>query len=523
MSTDIDLKQLSVDRTRSAPASTGPRRPIFSRYLVPFAVIFGFLGMLGWAARDRFVTATNVTVVPVVVTRAEVQQSGTPLFQAAGWVEPSPTPILVAAQTEGIVSELLVFEGQEIEAGQSVAHLVDTDAKLALEQVHADLMFQQSALASAEAELESAQQRLKHPVHLQASVSEAESALARAEGELARIPYQVKAAQSKHEFAEKDLQAKESAGDALAARIIRQARSDRDSAHAELSELAERPERLKREVEALRARHDALSAQLRLLIEEKRQLGVAQGAHQSAQSRLKQAELAVKAAKLRLERTTINAPISGRVLALVARPGARVMGLDPNAEVKSSTIMTMYNPHQLQVRADVRLEDVPLIQGDQPVEIETASTRGRLKGRVLRATSQANVQKNTLEVKVAIIDPPPTIRPEMLVTATFLAPDLPENRSKTEQPERLLVPKQLVKSEGGQATLWVADAAGIARLQHIKLGKAGTQDLVEVVEGLTPTDRLVSGNREAMVEGLRISISGEDSTLGMANGGVSRQ
>ena len=63
-------------------------------------------------------------VVPVHVARAEVQQAGTPLFKAAGWVEPRPTPILVAALASGVVERLLVVEDQAVETGQPVAELV---------------------------------------------------------------------------------------------------------------------------------------------------------------------------------------------------------------------------------------------------------------------------------------------------------------------------------------------------------------------------------------------------------------
>jgi hypothetical protein len=205
-------------------------------------------------------------------------------------------------------------------------------------------------------------------------------------------------------------------------------------------------------------------------------------------------------------------------LSLVARPGSRVMGFDPEGEQNASTVVTLYDPRMLQVRADVRLEDVPLVEPGQAVRIETASAKEPLDGQVLYATSQANIQKNTLEVKVAISAPPQTVRPEMLVTATFLAPERPRAESdEPEQRERLLVPRQLVESAGDSPSVWVADPSGVARRQPVRLGPAGTNDLVEVVEGLMPTDRLISGGSEGLSEGDRITIRGEDSRLGMAS------
>jgi|ADGO01.1.fsa_nt_gi Multidrug resistance efflux pump len=189
MATDLDLRQLALDRTAISSLRPKRRRPVLSRYVLPGVVILGFLGMLGWAARDRMLPSKPVTVVPVVVMRAEVQRAGTPLFQAAGWIEPRPTPVLVSALAEGIIAELLVVEGQEIEAGQPVARLIDTDAKLALEQAEADLALKVAEVQSAQAELKAARLRLENPVHLQAVLSEAESLLAKTETELARLPF----------------------------------------------------------------------------------------------------------------------------------------------------------------------------------------------------------------------------------------------------------------------------------------------------------------------------------------------
>src|SRR5437667_8044645 len=139
MNANVDLRQLAVRRDLPSSHEPGRRRHLVTRYLLPGLVLLGFLGVSGWAARESFLPSQPVTVVPVVTTRAEIQQGGTPLFQAAGWVEPRPTPVLVTALAEGVVEELLVVEGQEIRAGQPVARLVEADARLALQAAEADL------------------------------------------------------------------------------------------------------------------------------------------------------------------------------------------------------------------------------------------------------------------------------------------------------------------------------------------------------------------------------------------------
>ena len=171
-----------------------------------------------------------------------------------------------------------------------------------------------------------------------------------------------------------------------------------------------------------------------------------------ARAKADQAQLTVDIAKLQLERMTIHAPISGRVLTLDSRPGKRLAGLDPISEQSSSAVVTLYDPKNLQVRVDVRLEDVPQVQIGQPVAIETAALRKPLEGKVLWVTTRADIQKNTLQVKVAINNPPLMITPEMLGQVTFLAAPQPTDTAKTkQQPLRLLIPRSLATGSEGSA------------------------------------------------------------------------
>ena len=120
---------------------------------------------------------------------------------------------------------------------------------------------------------------------------------------------------------------------------------------------------------------EALRTKLELKTDEKRALKKPQANLAGAEAKLAQAQLAVETAELRLERMTVRSPIDGRVLALNAQPGRRLMGLNAASERDASTVVTLYDPQQLQVRADVRLEDVPQVQIGQPVQISTAALK----------------------------------------------------------------------------------------------------------------------------------------------------
>jgi len=511
----LDLRALAIERPAARPSAVASRRPWITRYLVPGGIILGFVTLLGAALFDQLRPRTQVKVVPVVVTRAEVQHEGTPLFQAAGWIEPRPTAVNVAALTEGVVEELSVVEGQQVTAGEPVARLINRDANIMLRQSKISRDLREAELRSAEATCKGAKLRRENPVHLDALLADSQSLLAKVETELARIPFLVDSAQAATTYAKKNYDGKLQAGDAISERLVQQARSELDTATSTLAELEQRTPQLRREQKALEEKVLALTQQRKLLIEESRQVEEAEAQCQVARARLDEAKLAVETAELALERTVIRAPISGRVLQLVAHPGARVMGLESTAGQNSSTVVTMYDPGKLQVRADVRLEDVPLVQPGQPVEIETASSMEPLRGTVLTATSAANIQKNTLEVKVAIDSPPASIRPEMLVTATFLAPASTTEQDESNDYERLLVPRQLVETTEEGSTVWIVTPDGLAHRQTITLGKAGTEQLVEVTAGIQPTDRLIASDRQALKPDERVTISGEDVALGI--------
>jgi RND family efflux transporter MFP subunit len=419
----------------------------------------------------------------------------------------------VAALAEGVLERLLVVEGQLLKAGEPVAQLNDAEARLALKAAVADLRLRQAEVASARAARTAARTNLEQPVHLQSALAEAEGMLVQKENELSTVPYQLRAAQARLGLARIDYEGKKkaAASGSLPEIQLQQARTEQESAAAAAEELEGRAARLRREVEALRTRRDALRKRLELKTDEIRQVADAEALVEAGEARVQQAQVAVDTARLRLERMVVRAPAPGRVLALVARPGTRVMGLAPGAMQDSSTVVTLYNPELLQVRADVRLEDVPRVQPGQRVRIETpAAPAGPLDGEVLYATSQADIQKNTLQVKVAVPSPPPTIRPEMLVHVTFLAPPAAEGTETTTARLRLFVPRSLVESGEGGSRLWVADqAAGLARHRAVKLGLAGG-DLVEVIEGVSPGDRLIASGREGLRDGERIRVTGED-------------
>lgn len=515
----LDLRQLAIDRSptndQANPTSLPQRRRWLSRYLLPLSLMLGFVALLVVAAGDRLIPARSVTVIPVVVKRAELMQSGTPLFQAPGWIEPRPTAISVAAMTPGVLDELMVVAGQTVKKGEPIARLVSVDAELDLEQTKNTLRIREGELDRVQAELAAAKVRFENPVHLRVQSAEARSTLAKSETELNKLPFLIEAAESNVRYALSSMEGKQSAKGSISENTIARAVHDHAVAKTNYMELLQRQPNLIRETNALREVVATLERQLELLVEETRQLREAEAKVRSAEAYRDEARVQVRQAELALARCTVQAPIEGRILRLIASPGSRVMGLESTAGQSSSTVVEMYDPQNLQVRIDVRLEDVPMVTRGQAVEIETASSSRVCHGQVLQVTSSANIQKNTLEVKVELLEPPETVSPEMLVTATFLAPQNKESQDPGRYAERIFVPGSLIQSRDNKPFVWIIDENSTSQARTVQMGGTSSDDLVEIQSGLKVTDRLITSGLDDARNGAKVQWTGDDPRIGL--------
>jgi multidrug efflux pump subunit AcrA (membrane-fusion protein) len=187
------------------------------------------------------------------------------------------------------------------------------------------------------------------------------------------------------------------------------------------------------------------------------------------------------------------------------------MGLKPAGMADAATVITMYDPARLQVRADVRLEDVPRVRKGQPVQIATPAVRQPLLGHVIATTSFTDIQKNTVQVKVSIDDPPEVLKPDMLVEVTFLSPATASApKSGRSAPLRLVIPAELPEEENGQSFVWVADPSErVARRKAIQVGGLTPQGSREITGGLSLGDRVIRNPPAALQPGTPIEIHEE--------------
>jgi RND family efflux transporter MFP subunit len=266
-------------------------------------------------------------------------------------------------------------------------------------------------------------------------------------------------------------------------------------------------------------------AQLRLRISSHNSVCAgARAAVKRAEAQQAVARVALDEAKLNLDRMQVRAPAAGVVLSLMVAPGQRLM---PDANNPfAGVVVRLYDPEHLQVRVDVPLADAAKVRVGDTAEIttETLGTR-KFAGKVTRFVHEANLQKNTVQVKVAISDPAPELKPEMLAKARIVTGaasaasqtpgdgmgDMPGMNMGSEPPTAssgvVMVPRAaLVQMAGMPQMTWVLDQqTSTAQMRHLRLGNV-SEDSVEVLEGLRPGDRVIVNPPASIKDGTRVRV-----------------
>ena len=452
--------------------------------LLPVGLILAFLAIFGLLFGSRLIPAEEVKVAPVIARRT-AQQSASPegtkaqsktlsfevatrkenlLFQSSGWVEPDPYITNVPALVNGVVKEVHVLEGHEIKKDDLLATLIDDDAKLdvqgatrAIGTLDATQVAHCAQLPVLNAEMHAVQQRI---IAQKALLAELQDSSTR----LASVPPGSVPAQ--------DVRKAQLKVDAQQAVI--------DEANAELAGVIARINMVDLERLAVAAKISA------------------------AQTELSRKQLA-------LDRTEIKSPIDGIVLRLHAAPGKKRMleADDPN----SALIVELYEPDKLQARIDVPLTEAAALRVGQPVLITTdLLPDAKFKGEVTRIVGEADLQRNTLQAKVRILNPDKRLRPEMLVRAEFYPPRSGDPDSLTQAASgsdrlKIFAPKNaLLDHTNSSARVWVVEDER-AQLRKLETGSEERDGHLHVLVGLRPGDRVILPPFDNLKEGKRIKIA----------------
>ena len=499
--TSPTLDSLGTD-TSNVPA---PGRKWLVRFGLPVAIILSTVAALvftGWQAlRPTTPVQASIVAVRAVETDSPRNRPDAAVVQAPGWVEPDPFSNYVAALTQGVVKEILVLEGDEVHAGQIVAKLIDDDARINLRRIAALVTQRQGERDAAIAVLNATTIELEELVELKRSVIIAQAMVAKLTANLEGYPAKITEEEAKKDQLVDEFQRKTRLVDdgAVAAGPVA-----RLALQVKASE--SRIDTLKTEHRAAKASRDAAVAELHaaqrrrtLLTHETLEVERSKAEYQIAEGNLEQA-IAMKAdAELALERTNVRTPVSGIVIERLTSPGSTVQFQNG---AHGAHIIHVYNPKELQVRADIPLSEAAKVGVGQPAEIVVDLLPDKVfKGKVSRFLHKADVSKNTVEAKVRIIDPSPLLKPEMLARVRILPAIESEETTSIRTVDRVFIPVTALR-EGDYA--WVIKARsgdrGVATRRALELGTIEVEGWREVLSGLLPGDAVVIGD-SALQEG----------------------
>ncbi|MHC4778156.1 MAG: efflux RND transporter periplasmic adaptor subunit [Planctomycetota bacterium] len=438
----VDLNDLKIDR-QVTPA--GQRR-------FPFWIL-GLLLILGGGAvtaifiyQGRGGASEGIEVETVNVTIRKGSAGPAPRsFTAGGWVEPAfPWPVVVSALTAERVESLKVQEGDRLEKGGLVAVLYDLDLK------------DQARRAAAETDVAKAKLSLLEAGYRPEEIAEAKAKL-------------------------KELEAESELKGKIAARSLKLCETQAVS--------CEQAEKDEAAFATARARVEAQEARVALL-----EAGPRPEELDEAKAEVRRRESIRDLAEKKLTYTQVRSPRAGTVYRLLVEQGERLSPAKP-------FVLSLYDPLSLWVRIDVAQADISKVSIGQGVEIRTEAEPDRaFPGRVIRLDPRASFAKNTITVRVEILDTEGRLHPDMTARVHFHSGDGEEKKvGEVVEKDLMLIPRTAVLREKGASFVYELNQ-GVAKRRAVELG--GTLgDSIEVLNGLSPNVRIIVTGLEKLADG----------------------
>ena len=217
---------------------------------------------------------------------------------------------------------------------------------------------------------------------------------------------------------------------------------------------------------------------------------------------------AVRYVRALIDYTVIRAPFTGVVTAKRAFVGEAVspFGSSPSGGGSGGAIVTLVEFTSLYVGADVNEANLSKLGPKQPAEIALDAVPDRTyHGYLRQIVPAADRQKATVRVKVAFQDADDRILPDLSARVSFTAEPTTGKTGRT----RVMVPATAIRTVGGKKGVFRI-VEGRAKFQPLRTGPE-TQGQVEVLEGLSGGEQLVSTSSGEIRDGDRVRVEGEKS------------
>jgi HlyD family secretion protein len=237
--------------------------------------------------------------------------------------------------------------------------------------------------------------------------------------------------------------------------------------------------------------------------------------YKAAQDQVAQARAALKQARDDLSKTSIYAPMAGTISALNKELGEIALG----SQFQKDVIMVVADLSAMEAQVNVDENDIVAIALGQEAEVEVDAMPGTaLRGVVSEISNSANVggagtleQKTEFEIKIAISDPPPALRPGMTASAEIITKTnesalcVPLQSVAVRTVDQLTmkgekredVEKRFTTDEDGFVEIVFRVEKGKAIATQVKTG-IQSDEFIEILEGLAEGGEVVSGSYRAI-------------------------
>jgi RND family efflux transporter MFP subunit len=202
-----------------------------------------------------------------------------------------------------------------------------------------------------------------------------------------------------------------------------------------------------------------------------------------AVSRAAQAKAGLDTAQGQLKYAVVTSPINGVVTQKLAMEG--------DIAAPGHPVLMVENPARLQVQTSVPEALFKGLKLGQAVQVEVDGLDRPVAAKVARLSPAADPMSHTYAVKLDVAAPG-------LMSGAFARVRFPTGSKLV-----LAVPRAAVLARAGIAGVFVVDAQGTAQYRMVRTG-AERDGRVEILSGLNPGERVVTGNAEAVNNGDRV-------------------
>ena len=204
--------------------------------------------------------------------------------------------------------------------------------------------------------------------------------------------------------------------------------------------------------------------------------------------------------RINLANTQIVSPVNGFVARRTADPGAFV---SPNAP-----IVDVVDIGRVRLVANIVEKDLKQIRAGDNTQVEVDAFPGQtFIGRIARIAPVLDPSTRTASIEVEIPNPGYRLKPGMYARV-IVTTDV--------RRDALVVPTNAVVDFGNQRGVFMAATDGTVSFRPVRLGIEAA-DRIEIVDGLTAGDRVVTTGSGALRDGQQVVVLGEHPTPAVAD------